>query len=91
MPMIDVYADSTLFPKESRKTLGLDLTKAVIHAEGVAQPRMFHLRNTAAPIHELISQSANKVDRLRGNEICRLAKSTCNAGPSSPTSRSTPL
>jgi len=28
MPMIDVYADSTLFPKESRKALGLDLTKA---------------------------------------------------------------
>jgi phenylpyruvate tautomerase PptA (4-oxalocrotonate tautomerase family) len=51
MPMIDVYADSTLFPKESRKMLGLDLTKAVLRAEGVAQPGMFHLRNTAAFLH----------------------------------------
>ena len=35
MPMIDVYADSTLFPKESHKALGLDLTNAVLRAEGV--------------------------------------------------------
>jgi phenylpyruvate tautomerase PptA (4-oxalocrotonate tautomerase family) len=51
MPMIDVYADSTLFPKESRKALGLDLTKAVPRAEGVVQPGTFHLRNTAAFLH----------------------------------------
>jgi hypothetical protein len=46
MPMIDVYADSTLFPKQSRHALGLDLTNAVLGAEGVAHPGMFHLRNT---------------------------------------------
>ena len=43
MPMIDAYADSTLFPKESPKALGLDLTK-----ESVTHPGAFHLRNTAA-------------------------------------------
>ena len=49
--MIDVYAESALFPKDSRKALGLDLTKAVLRAEGVAQPGTFHLRNTAAFLH----------------------------------------
>ena len=67
MPMIDVYAASTLFPKESRKALGLDLTKAVLRAEGVAQPGMFHLRNTAAFLHlmgeETITTAAD--DELR--------------------------
>jgi phenylpyruvate tautomerase PptA (4-oxalocrotonate tautomerase family) len=51
MPMIDVYADSTLFPRESRNALGLDLTKAVLRAEGVAEPGTFHLRNTAPFLH----------------------------------------
>jgi hypothetical protein len=37
MPMIDVYAERALFPKETHKALGLDLTKAVLRAEGVAQ------------------------------------------------------
>jgi hypothetical protein len=53
MPMIDVYADSTLFPKESRNTLGLDLTKAVLRAQGVAEQGTFHLRNTAAFLHPM--------------------------------------
>ena len=48
MPMIDAYADSTLFPKESPEALGLDLTNAVLRAEGVTHPGAFHLRNTAA-------------------------------------------
>lgn len=38
MPMIDVYADSTLFPKESPEALGRDLTNAVLRAEGVTHP-----------------------------------------------------
>jgi hypothetical protein len=42
MPMIDVYADSTLFPEESHKALGLDLTNAL--------PCLSELfRNTRAP------------------------------------------
>ena len=51
MPMIDVYADSSLFPKESHKALGLDLTNAVLRTEGVTHPGAFHLRNTAAFLH----------------------------------------
>ena len=35
--MIDVYAERALFPKETHKAFGLDLTKAVLRAEGVAQ------------------------------------------------------
>ena len=57
MPMIDVYAESTLFQKESRRALGLDLTNAVLRAEGVAQPGMFHLRNTAAFLHLMEEES----------------------------------
>jgi len=48
MPIIDVYAYSTLFAKESHKALGLDLTNAVLRAEGVTHPAAFHVRNTAA-------------------------------------------
>jgi hypothetical protein len=48
MPMIDAYADSALFPKESPKAPGLDLTNAVLLAEGVTHPGAFHLRNIAA-------------------------------------------
>ena len=51
MPMIDVYADSTLFSKELHKALGLDLTNAELRAEGVTDPGAFHLRNTAAFLH----------------------------------------
>jgi hypothetical protein len=39
--MIDAYADSTLFPKESPKALGLDLTNTVLRAEGVTHPGGF--------------------------------------------------
>ena len=46
-------ANSTLFPRESRNALGLDLTKAVLRAEGIAEPGTFHLRNTAALDHHL--------------------------------------
>jgi hypothetical protein len=53
MPMIDVYADSALFPKESRKALGLALTNAVLSAEGVTHPGNFHLRNTTAFLHPM--------------------------------------
>jgi phenylpyruvate tautomerase PptA (4-oxalocrotonate tautomerase family) len=51
MPMIDVYADGTLFPMESHKALRLDLTNAVLRAEGVTHSGAFHPRNTAAFLH----------------------------------------
>lgn len=53
MPMIDVYARADLFPAGTDRTLGEELTAAVLRAEGVAQPGPFHRDNTAAYIHRL--------------------------------------
>jgi hypothetical protein len=47
MPMIDAYADSTLFPKESPKALGLNLTNAVLRAEGVTFTESLTRENAA--------------------------------------------
>lgn len=52
-PMIDVYAREDLFPKDADRKLGLELTLAVLRAEGVKSPGSFHLENTAAYIHRL--------------------------------------
>ena len=51
MPMIDVYAENGLIPADLVRTLGTDLTLAVLRAEGVTQPGPFHLSNTASFIH----------------------------------------
>jgi phenylpyruvate tautomerase PptA (4-oxalocrotonate tautomerase family) len=53
MPMIDVYAAADLFPAGADRPLGLELTRAVLRAEGVTTPGPFHLDNTAAYIHRL--------------------------------------
>jgi hypothetical protein len=53
MPMIDIYAPDDLFPANSERVLGESLTKAVLRAEGVASPGLFHLNNTAAFVHLL--------------------------------------
>jgi phenylpyruvate tautomerase PptA (4-oxalocrotonate tautomerase family) len=53
MPMIDVYAAADLFPAGTDRQLGEELTKAVLRAEGVANPGPFHLDNTAAYIHRM--------------------------------------
>ena len=53
MPMIDVYALSDLFPPGSERRLGQELTLAVLRAEGVTSPALFHLQNTAAFIHRM--------------------------------------
>lgn len=53
MPMIDVYAVADLFPADADRRLGLELTAAVLRAEGVTKPGPFHLQNTAAFIHRL--------------------------------------
>jgi phenylpyruvate tautomerase PptA (4-oxalocrotonate tautomerase family) len=53
MPMIDVYAPEDFFPADADERLGTELTRAVLRAEGVAEPGPFHLDNTAAFIHRL--------------------------------------
>ena len=53
MPMIDVYAPADLFPADADRTLGEQLTRAVLRAEGVPNPGPFHADNTAAYIHRL--------------------------------------
>ncbi len=53
MPMIDVYARADLFPVGADRQLGIELTAAVLRAEGVAKPGPFHLDNTAAYIHRM--------------------------------------
>src|SRR5256884_8229891 len=53
MPMIDVYAPVELFPPGSDGRLGHELTIAVLRAEGVSTPGLFHLNNTAAFIHRM--------------------------------------
>jgi phenylpyruvate tautomerase PptA (4-oxalocrotonate tautomerase family) len=53
MPMIDVYAPADLLPADADSPLGDELTHAVLRAEGVAKPSVFHLDNTAAFIHRL--------------------------------------
>jgi phenylpyruvate tautomerase PptA (4-oxalocrotonate tautomerase family) len=53
MPMIDVYAPADLFPAEADAALGDELSHAVLRAEGVAQPTVYHLDNTAVFVHRL--------------------------------------
>jgi phenylpyruvate tautomerase PptA (4-oxalocrotonate tautomerase family) len=59
MPMIDVYAAADLFPAGADRQLGLELTMAVLRAEGVATPGPFHLNNTAAYIHRMDPKSVH--------------------------------
>jgi len=51
--MIDVYSRADLFPEDTDRKLGEELTLAVLRAEGVRTPGPFHLNNTAAYIHRL--------------------------------------
>lgn len=53
MPMIDVYAPSSLFPPGTDGQLTRELTTAVLRAEGVKTPGPFHLNNTAAFVHRM--------------------------------------
>jgi phenylpyruvate tautomerase PptA (4-oxalocrotonate tautomerase family) len=53
MPMIDVFAAADLFPADSDRQLGEELTLAVLRAEGVSNPSAFLLDNTAAYIHRV--------------------------------------
>lgn len=53
MPMIDVYAPRDLFPADADRELAVELTAALLRAEGVEVPTPVHLANTAAYIHRL--------------------------------------
>jgi phenylpyruvate tautomerase PptA (4-oxalocrotonate tautomerase family) len=53
MPMIDVYAAADLFPADSDRELGEQLTFALLRAEGVAEPGPAHTHNTGAYIHRM--------------------------------------
>ena len=53
MPMIDVYAPGDLLPAGSDRRIGEELTRAVLRAEGVSVPGLFHLQNTAAFIDRM--------------------------------------
>ena len=57
MPMVDVYAPIDMFPAGSDGYLGLELTMAVLGAEGVATLGPLHLNNTAAFIHRMDKQA----------------------------------
>lgn len=53
MPMIDVYAPADLFPAGADRQLAEELTLALLHAEGVANPGPAHTHNTGAYLHRL--------------------------------------
>lgn len=53
MPMIDVYAPSDLFPIGTDRQLAEELTRALLRAEGVAEPGPAHTNNTGAYVHRM--------------------------------------
>ncbi|MBS2021137.1 MAG: tautomerase family protein [Deltaproteobacteria bacterium] len=53
MPMIDVYAAQDLFPAGADRQLAEELTRALLKAEGVANPGPTHLNNTGAYLHRM--------------------------------------
>jgi phenylpyruvate tautomerase PptA (4-oxalocrotonate tautomerase family) len=53
MPMIDVYVPTDLLLDGTDAQLATELTWAVLRAEGVSAPGVFHLDNTAAFVHRL--------------------------------------
>jgi phenylpyruvate tautomerase PptA (4-oxalocrotonate tautomerase family) len=59
MPMIDVYAAADLFPADADRQLAVELTVALLKAEGVEKPGPTHLNNTGAYIHRLPATAVN--------------------------------
>jgi phenylpyruvate tautomerase PptA (4-oxalocrotonate tautomerase family) len=59
MPMIDVYAAADLFPANADRDLAVELTGALLRAEGVMNPGPTHTNNTAAYIHRLSPSAVN--------------------------------
>lgn len=71
MPMIDVYAPADLFPAHADRQLAEELTAAVLRAEGVAHPGLFHRDNTAAFLHRMDPAPVHtaSTDRVRAVRI----------------------
>jgi phenylpyruvate tautomerase PptA (4-oxalocrotonate tautomerase family) len=67
MPMIDVYAAADLFPEGSDRNLAAELTRALLRAEGVANPGPAHTNNTGAYIHRMPAEAVHTAatDRAR--------------------------
>jgi phenylpyruvate tautomerase PptA (4-oxalocrotonate tautomerase family) len=59
MPMIDVYAAADLFPAHADRELAVELTAALLRAEGIINPGPTHTNNTAAYIHRLPPSAVN--------------------------------
>src|SRR5467141_4588153 len=59
MPMIDVYAPTSLFPVSADRQLAEELTAALLKAEGVINPGPTHTNNTGAYIHRLPPSAVN--------------------------------
>ncbi len=59
MPMIDVYAAADLFPAGTDRDLAVELTSALLRAEGVIDPGPTHTNNTGAYIHRLPPSAVN--------------------------------
>jgi len=69
MPMIDVYAPNDLFPSNSDRRLGEQLTLAILRAEGVTSPAPFHLDNTAAFIHRMDPSALQTAARANARAV----------------------
>jgi phenylpyruvate tautomerase PptA (4-oxalocrotonate tautomerase family) len=69
MPMIDVYAPDDLFPPDSDRRLGEQLTLAILRAEGVTSPAPFHLDNTAAFIHRMAAPALQTAARANARAV----------------------
>jgi len=69
MPMIDVYAPADLFPSDSDRRLGDQLTLAILRAEGVTSPAPFHLDNTAAFIHRMDPSALQTAARANARAV----------------------
>ena len=57
--MIDVYAAAGLFPAGADRRLGVELTPALLRAEGVVSPGPIHTNKTGAYIHRLPPDAVN--------------------------------
>jgi phenylpyruvate tautomerase PptA (4-oxalocrotonate tautomerase family) len=57
--MIDLYCPKDLFPADADRQLAVELTMALLRAEGVQKPAAVQLDNTAAYIHRMDPQAVH--------------------------------
>jgi len=70
MPMIDVYAAADLFPAGTDRDLAVELTSALLRAEGVINPGPTHTNNTGAYIHRLPPSAVNTAAQGNARTVC---------------------